>query len=117
MTLRLKQGALGFDDLRLLAARAETGTLAGAAKRLRVNRASAWRRLGALEARLAVRLFDRQRPGFAPTAAGEAAIAGAARALAELDELERRLAGEGHPPERPRAASRSSWSPTTASSR
>ena len=94
MTLSPEQGTFGLDDLRLVAALAAAGSLAGAARRLRLNHASAWRRLGALEGRLGVRLFERGRGGYAPTPAGEAAIATAERTLGELTELERRLAGQ-----------------------
>jgi molybdate transport repressor ModE-like protein len=72
---------IGFDDLRLLAALAEGGTLSTAAKLLRVNHASAWRRLGMLEGRLGVRLFERERAGYVPTPAGEAAVQSAQRVL------------------------------------
>ncbi len=94
MSLHSEQGRFRFDDLRLLAALAEAGSLAGAARRLRLNHASAWRRLGALEDRLGVRLFERRRDGYAPTPAGEEAIATAVRTLQGLAELERRLAGQ-----------------------
>ena len=94
MSVPSRQSPIDLDDLRLLLAVAETGTLAGGARRVRVNHASAWRRLGALEARLATRLFDRQRSGYAATPAGELAIEGARRTLSELDALERRLAGQ-----------------------
>jgi DNA-binding transcriptional LysR family regulator len=41
-----------------------------------------------------VRLFERGRAGYAPTPAGEEAVAAATRTLRELAELERRLAGQ-----------------------
>ena len=101
MSLSLEQGAFGLDDLRLLTALAAAGSLAGAARRLKLNHASAWRRLGALEGRLGVRLFERGRDGYAPTPAGEAAIATAQRMLGELTDLERRLAGQDVRPSGP----------------
>lgn len=88
------QATIGLEDLRLVAAVAEAGTLAGAARALGLNHASAWRRLGALEARIGVRLFDRGRGGYAPTPAGEEAVAVARRTLDGIDGLERRLAGQ-----------------------
>ncbi len=93
MTLLMKQRSFQLEDLRLLASLAEAGSLAGAARAARINHASAWRRLGALEARLGVRLFDRSRTGYQPTSAGEEAIAVALRTLDGLAELEQRLAG------------------------
>lgn len=92
--LCMEQSRLDLDDLRLIASLAETGSLAAAARALRVNHASAWRRLGALERRLGVRLFERSRRGYAATLAGEAAVAVADRTLGEVAELERRLVGE-----------------------
>lgn len=88
------QTNLGPQDLRLVLAIASEGTLSGAARRLAVDHSTAFRRLGALEARLGVRLFERARDGYAATPAGEAASATAARVLDELGDLERRLAGQ-----------------------
>lgn len=88
------QDRVGWDDLRLVLAIAGSGTLSGAARALAIDHSTAFRRLGALEARLRVRLFDRARDGYAPTPAGEAMVATAGRMEAELSELERRLAGQ-----------------------
>ncbi len=88
------QGRVGLDDLRLVRAIGEAGSLTGAARRLGVDHSTAFRRLGAVEGRLGVRLFERARDGYTPTSAGEWAIAAAARMLDDLGELERRLAGK-----------------------
>jgi DNA-binding transcriptional LysR family regulator len=72
----------------------EQGSLSAASRRLGVDHSNVFRRLGGMEQRLGVRLFDRARDGYAPTPAGETAIATAARVLAEIELLERRLAGE-----------------------
>lgn len=60
-----------LNDLRFVAAIADTGTLAGAARRLGVNHATAFRRLEALERKLGVRLFERGGGRYSPTPAGE----------------------------------------------
>lgn len=60
-----------LNDLRLVAAIAETGSLAGAARRLAVNHATAFRRLSRLEASIGVRLFERSGGRYQPTPAGE----------------------------------------------
>lgn len=69
------------------------GTLSGGARRLGVDHSTAFRRLGALEARLGVRLFDRARDGYVPTPGGEAVIAEATQFDEAVAGLERRLAG------------------------
>jgi len=84
---------LDWNDLRIVLAIADAGSLAGAARVLQVNHTTALRRLDALEARLGTRLFERQRSGYLPTEGGEL-IAGEARAFApRVDDLERRLLG------------------------
>ena len=85
---------LPWDDLRLVFAIGSAGTLSGGARRLGIDHSTAFRRLGALEARLGVRLFDRARDGYAATAAGEAIIREAARFDEVVAALERRMAGE-----------------------
>lgn len=84
---------LALDDLRLIHAIGTAGSLTGAARRLGVDHSTAFRRLGAVEERLGVALFQRARSGYTPTTAGEAAVATAAEILDELGELERRLSG------------------------
>jgi DNA-binding transcriptional LysR family regulator len=84
----------GLNDLRLIQAIGQEGTLTGAARRLGIDHSTAFRRLGGLETRLGAGLFQRARDGYTPTLAGEAALASANRILGEADELERRLAGE-----------------------
>ena len=83
-----------FDDLRLIRAISEVGTLTGAARQLGVDHSTAFRRLSAIEKRLGARLFERARNGYAPTTAGDATIAAAMRMLDDLGKLEQRIAGE-----------------------
>jgi DNA-binding transcriptional LysR family regulator len=86
-------GTLDWDDLRVALAVADAGSLAGAARALNVNHTTALRRLDALEARLATRLFERQRGGYVPTEAGEL-LAEEARAIApRVEDIERRVLG------------------------
>ena len=85
---------LPWDDLRLVFAIGAAGTLSGGARRIGIDHSTAFRRLGALEGRLGVRLFDRARDGYAATPAGEAIIREAARFDDVVNALERRLAGE-----------------------
>jgi len=85
--------ALSLDDLRLVRAIGSAGSLSGAAKVLGLDHSSAFRRLTAIEARLGTRLFERARDGYTPTDAGHVAIEAAGPVLADLEVLERRLAG------------------------
>jgi DNA-binding transcriptional LysR family regulator len=89
-----KRTALAWDELRLVLAIGRSGTLSGGARRLAIDHSTAFRRLGALEARLGVRLFERARDGYVATPAGEAVIAAAASFDETVGELERRLAGQ-----------------------
>lgn len=85
---------IAWDELRLALAIGQAGTLSGGARKLGIDHSTAFRRLGALEARLGVRLFDRARDGYAATPAGEAIIAEAAQFEDKVAALERRLLGE-----------------------
>ena len=80
-------------DLRTLLAIAREGSLAGAARRLRVNHSTVFRRLAAIEARLDTRLFERRDGSYVTTAAGEDLLRTAERVEAEVEALERRLSG------------------------
>lgn len=82
-----------WDDLRLVLAIAAAGTLSGAGRRLGLSHATVFRRLGDVEARLGVKLFDRARTGYAPTLAGEEIADAARRIEREVAEAERRVAG------------------------
>jgi len=85
---------IAWDDLQFVLAVAEHGSLAAAARALRVNHTTVLRRVNAFEAAHGVRLFERLPTGYALTAGGEEMLA-AARAMAEVVmALERRLAGQ-----------------------
>lgn len=85
---------LAWDDLLFVLAVGEAGSLSGAARMLDVNHSTVFRRIAQAEDKLGVRLFDRQREGYAPTAAGDAIIAFAQEMDRGIIALERRLAGE-----------------------
>jgi len=61
-----------WDDLRYLLALHDAGTLTGAARAIGVEHTTVARRIDALEAALAVKLFDRFPKGWSLTAAGKA---------------------------------------------
>lgn len=85
---------LDWDDLRLVLAVFQEGTLSGAARRLAVTHSTVFRRLGAIENAMGVRLFERFRDGYVPTPAGETAAASAARMEDEVLTLARKLSGQ-----------------------
>jgi len=84
---------LSWDDLRTVLAIAEAGSLSGAARRLDVSHATVFRRLGTIEERLGVQLFERGRAGYTPTTAGEDVAGAAKRIESEVVGVERRVAG------------------------
>lgn len=89
---------LALEDLRLLAEIGANGALTAAAHKLQLDHSTAFRRLGAMEQRLGVRLFERAREGYTPTPAGEDALAVAVGVLENIGALERRLIGEDFRP-------------------
>jgi DNA-binding transcriptional LysR family regulator len=85
---------LEWSDLRLVLAVAQEGSLSGAARTLGVRHSTVFRRLGVIEQKLGVRLFERFRDGYSPTSAGDAAASVAARIAEDVLSLERRLSGQ-----------------------
>src|SRR5512140_280737 len=71
-----------WDDVRLFLAVAETGSLSGAAQRLRIGQPTVSRRLAALEYSMGAKLFLRSVNGASLTVAGERLLA-PARKMAE----------------------------------
>jgi DNA-binding transcriptional LysR family regulator len=89
-----RMGGIKWEDLRFVLAVANAGSLAGAARTLRVNHTTVLRRVGAFEKRMGLRLFERLPTGYVLTPGGEELIA-AARNLEEiLANVERKLAGQ-----------------------
>ena len=92
---------MDWDDLRYVLAIARGNGLAAAARALKVNPSSVYRRLESLEAQLEVRLFERLRRGYRLTEAGEALAEAAAQMETTALTVERRVRGtdlklEGH---------------------
>lgn len=84
-----------WNDARLLLAVSRTGSLTAAAKGLRVDHSTVFRRLAALEARLGLPLFERGPGGtYQPTTAGVRAALAAERMEDEALGLARDLAGQ-----------------------
>jgi DNA-binding transcriptional LysR family regulator len=83
-----------WDDLRYILAVAGAGSLAGAARNLGVNHTTVLRRVGAFEARLGLRLFERMPTGYVLTVGGEELVAAARQIDDTVTSLERKLAGQ-----------------------
>lgn len=94
----MNEQLLPWDDLRLVLAVARAGSLSGAARTLAVSHATVFRRLGELERRLGVRLFERARRGYVATPAGEELATLGARIADEIAAAELRLAGRDRRP-------------------
>ena len=70
---------MNWDDLRFLVAIGREGTLAAAARRLKVDQTTVARRLRALEDTLGTPLFERSDKHWRPTAVGASVLERAAR--------------------------------------
>lgn len=90
----MNEQSIRWDDLQIVLAVAETGSLSGAGRRLKTSHATIFRRLADMERRLGVSLFNRTRSGYTQTAAGEDLATSAARIQAEILGAERRIAGQ-----------------------
>jgi DNA-binding transcriptional LysR family regulator len=84
-----------WDDLRYLLALHRSGSLARAARTLRVDKTTVGRRLVALEEAMRARLVDRRPAGFVLTPEGLRAVDAAARMEATLAGLESEIASAG----------------------
>ncbi|WP_118134939.1 LysR family transcriptional regulator [Oceanicella sp. SM1341] len=83
-----------WDDFRLVGAIAAAGSLPAAAERAGLAHSTLFRRLGQIEERLGVPLFERHRSGYVPTPAGEEMVAVAEAMEARVAGFSRRLAGQ-----------------------
>ena len=84
---------ISWDEFRLVKSVADARSLVGAAEALGLNHSTIFRRLGAVEATIGARLFERSRSGYQPTAAGEEMIELATRMSESIVDFERRVAG------------------------
>lgn len=86
--------ALEWSDLSVVLAICRAGSLAGAARALRVNHSTVFRRLNGIEAKTGVRFFERLPDGYAMTDAGRTAMQYAERIEAEVHALGREVLGQ-----------------------
>jgi DNA-binding transcriptional LysR family regulator len=91
---RLYMAGIEWDDLRYILAVANSGSLAGAARKLGVNHTTVLRRVGTCESRLGLRLFERMPTGYVLTAGSEELVAAARHIDDTVTSLERKLVGQ-----------------------
>lgn len=89
---------ISWDDIQLFLAVAETGSVTGAAHRLKIGQPTVSRRLAELEYRFGVTLFRRTVRGSSPTAAGERLLAPARKMAEWAGEVGRVASGGGPTP-------------------
>ena len=82
---------LSWDDFRIVKAIADRGSLTEAAKALRINQSTVFRKLGQIEHRLDARLFKRNRSGTTLTPRGEEMVRLAERMEQDVAAFERGL--------------------------
>ena len=85
---------LSWDDFRTVKAIADRGSLTEAAKTLRINQSTVFRKLGQIEHRLGARLFKRNRTGTTLTPRGEEMVQLAARMEQDATAFEQGLQGQ-----------------------
>jgi DNA-binding transcriptional LysR family regulator len=93
------QASADWNDLKYFLAIQRSGTLAGAARILKVDQTTVGRRLRTLEEAYDARLFDRTEEGFALTVSGERIFELAREVEERMSELALRVAGENRRPE------------------
>ena len=82
---------LSWDDFRIVKAIADCGSLTEAAKALRINQSTVFRKLGQIEHRIGARLFKRNRSGTTLTLRGEEMVRLAGRMEQDVADFERGL--------------------------
>src|SRR5947207_15967064 len=90
---------LSWDDFRIVKAIADCGSLAEAAKALRINQSTVFRKLGQVETELDARLFKRSRSALTLTPRGEEVVRLAARMEQNVAAFEQGM--HGKPPAEP----------------
>ena len=85
---------LTWDEMCLVHAVTNVGTLSGAARSLDVSHPTAFRRLNKLEKKMGVRFFDRARDGYTATTAAEEVSELVQQLMNDILAVERRISGQ-----------------------
>ncbi len=83
-----------WDDLKIILAISRAGTLSAAAKQLKLNHSTVFRRINLIEKNNSVRFFERLHYGYEATEAGNQAIQVAENMEAEMFNLNRKILGK-----------------------
>ena len=83
-----------WNDFQYFLTVAMQGSLNSAAKKLGVNHSTVFRRINALEEKMAVRLFRRMKNGYVLTPAGEAVLESAQKIEVHIHDIQRKLVGK-----------------------
>jgi len=94
MAVNRKPEALEWSDLSVILAVCRAGSLSGAARSLRINHSTIFRKINAIEEKTGVRFFERLPDGYAMTDAGRTAMHYAERIEAEVHALGREVLGQ-----------------------
>ncbi|MEO1028749.1 MAG: LysR family transcriptional regulator [Pseudomonadota bacterium] len=90
---------ISWDDWRIVRAIASTGTTSAAAKQLKLNQSTVFRRITQLESVLGVRLFERDKRGFRLSPEGEAILPDVDKLHRITTDIERQVLGFDDRPE------------------
>src|SRR6188768_3465590 len=85
---------LSWDDFRIVKVIADRASLTEAAKALRINQSTVFRKLGQIEHRIGARLFKRNRSGYTLTPRGEEMVRLADRMQQDVAAFERGLSAK-----------------------
>lgn len=86
--------AIDWNDIPVVLAICETGSLSGAARKLGCNHSTVFRRLNGVEEKLGVSLFERSGQGYVMTAAGEHFFQQGLELKERISCMERELSGQ-----------------------
>ncbi len=85
---------LKWNDIQLILAVCQHGSLSGAARYMEINHSTVFRRVAAIEKKLNVRLFDRINSSYVMTEAGQTVLDAGQRIENEVENLATKLIGE-----------------------
>lgn len=98
LNFKNEQSKLDWDDLRIVLAVAQAGSLSHAAILLNTSHPTVFRRIRAIEKKLAIKLFERDRTGYTATDAAADIVRLAQKISDDIHQLELNIAGRDDKP-------------------